>query len=97
MSDRIEEAARVLFEGAEGGVWDVAAYWEKAIYRGHAHDLAKAGLLATREDWGTQLTNESRSYIAAAGIPEDVARREAKHHSDATAVRRWVTEWEAME
>lgn len=37
MTSRIEQAAKVLFEGAEGGTWDEAEYWQKTQYMGHAH------------------------------------------------------------
>lgn len=107
MSDRIEQAARVLFEGAAYGTWDDAEDWQKAIYRGHAHDLAKAGLLATHEEW-------SAAYygVAADGTRtlNPIGTEGTREHAEATRddcakddpgtrfflARRGYAEWERI-
>lgn len=105
MISRIEEAARVLYqcrhpEGDPIGWIHDGTTWADLEWRdamATAETLAGTGMLATREEWGIQLTNESRTYIAAAGIPEDIARREEQYQADATAVCRYVTEWKEAE
>lgn len=98
MSDRIEEAAKIIREGIED-VRDEPHLSDAEHAKMVAEVLAKAGLLATHEEWGTRQEDEPEYVGVLPRFNKHTAEADINQYPEAgyTLHRRFVTEWEAVE
>ena len=105
MTNRIEQAARALYEddtGKSADDVDICDQWELDQWRSVAATLHNAGLLATREEWATRDESDSPADPtgwkgATVTAKDETQARDRAWSFGYTVYRRFVTEWEAVE
>lgn len=101
MSDRIEQAARIIREGIED-VRDEPHLSDAEHAKMVAEVLAESGLLATREEWATRDESDSPADStgwkgATVGAKDETQARDRAWSFGYAVYRRYVTEWQAVE